>query len=297
MTRKDVNEFFTKALDSPDFRRAFVQVAEEKATRPVRPCRCVVLEIPEMAQPNEFAHIAPGTVTAFISREDEPLLDKLTETIQANDSKKFKLVSHQIKKMAAKFSRSIAGARIHAKSRLRVIPSFAEISYANKTLTSYVHLDDLLRVHVHAFPYNGGYLDRSKFSMVEYYRAGTDSPLTCTLLIRRPKLSEIEREALRLVPGDSSANNIAAGLVAPVTPALIAFVAVATEAAARFIYNEFVNWYVCILYGGKDILAAIPDAVLESKNFQNKLKSLPPEVTAAELLRLRADILLQPPSN
>jgi hypothetical protein len=100
-----------------------------------------------------------------------------------------------------------------------------------------------------------------------------------------------------LVPGDSSANNIAAGLVAPVTPALIAFVAVATEAAARFIYNEFVNWYVCILYGGKDILAAIPDAVLESKNFQNKLKSLPPEVTAAELLRLRADILLQPPSN
>lgn len=297
MSRKNLNEFLTKALDSPDFRRAFVQVAEEKATRPVRPCRCVVLEIPEMAQTNEFAHIAPGTVTAFISREGEPLLDKLTETIQANDSKKFKLVSDQIKKMAAEFSRSIAGARIYAKSRLRVIPSFAEISYANKTLTSYVHLDDLLRVHVHAFPYNGGYLDRSKFSMVEYYRAGTDSPLTCALLIRRPKLSEIEREALRLVPGDSSANNIAAGLVAPVTPALIAFVAVAAEAAARFIYNEFVNWYVCILFGGKDILAAIPDAVLESKNFQNKLKSLPPEVTAAELLRLRADILLQPPSN
>lgn len=297
MTRKDVNEFLTKALDSPDFRRAFVQVAEEKATRPVRPCRCVVLEIPEMAQTDEFAHIAPGTVTAFISREGEPLLDKLTETIQANHSKKFKLVSDQIKKMAAEFSRSITGARTNAKSRLRVIPSFAEISYANKTLTSYVHLDDLLRVHVHAFPYNGGYLDRSKFSMVEYYRADTDSPLTCALLIRRPKLSEIEREALRLVPGDSSANNIAAGLVAPVTPALIAFVAVAAEAAARFIYNEFVNWYVCILYGGKDILAAIPDAVLESKNFQNKLKSLPPEVTAAELLRLRADILLQPPSN
>jgi hypothetical protein len=72
MTRKDVNEFLTKALDSPDFRRAFVQVSEEKATRPVRPCRCVVLAIPEMAQPDEFAHIAPGTVTAFVARE-EPL--------------------------------------------------------------------------------------------------------------------------------------------------------------------------------------------------------------------------------
>lgn len=297
MTRKDVNEFLTKALDSPDFRRAFVQVSEEKATRPVRSCRCVVLEIPEMAQTDEFAHIAPGTVTAFVAREGESLLRKLTETIQANDSKKFKLVTDQIKKMAAEFSRKIAGAGIYAKSRPRAIPSFAEISYANKTLTSYVHVDNVLRVHVHAFPYNGGYLDRSKFSMVEYYRAGTDTPLTCVLLIRRPKLSEIEREALRLVPSDSSANNIAAAAVAPVTPALVAFVAVAAEAAARWLYNEFVNWYVCILYGGKDILASIPDAVLESEDFQNKLKSLPPEVTAAELLRLRADILLQPPSN
>ena len=44
---------------------------------------------------------------------------------------------------------------------------------------------------------------------------------------------------------------------------------VAAEAAARFIYNEFVNWYVCILYGGKDILASIPDAVLEGEDFQN----------------------------
>ena len=297
MTRKDLNEFLTKALDSPDFRRAFVQISEEKATRPVRPCRCVVLEIPEMAPTDKFAHIAPGTVTAFAAREDEPLVGRLIETVQANNSKKFKLVTDQIKKMAAEVSRKIAEAATDPRSRPRAIPSFAEISYASKTLTSYVHLDDVLRVHVHAFPYNGGYLDRSKFSMVEYYRAGMDTPLTCILLIRRPKLSEIEREALRLVPSDSSANNIAAAAVAPVTPALVAFVAVAAEAAARWLYNEFVNWYVCILYGGKDILAAIPDAVLESKDFQKKLKSLPPEVTAAELLRLRADLLLQPPSN
>ena len=297
MTRKELNEFVTKVLDSPDLRRAFLQVSEEKATRPARPCRCVVFEIPEMAETNDFVHIAPGTVTAFIAREGEPLLRKLTETIQANDSKRFKLATDQIKKMAAELSRKIAGARISAKSRPRAIPSLAEISYANKSLTSYLHLDNILRVHVHAFPYNGGYLDRSKFSLVEYYRAGTDTPLTCVLLIRRPKLSEIEREALRLVPSDSSANNIAAAAVAPATPALLAITVVLTEAAARWVYNEFVNWYVCILYGGKDILAAIPDAVLESKDFQNKLKSLPPEVTAAELLRLRADILLQASSK
>jgi hypothetical protein len=296
MSRKDVNELLTKALDSPEFRRAFVQVSEEKATRPVRPCRCVVLEIPEMAQTDDFAHIAPGTVTAFVAQEGEPLLRKITDTIQANDSKKFNVVTDQIKKMAAEFSRKIVRAKTSAKSQRRAIPSIAEISYANKTLVSHVHVDDVLRVHVHAFPYNGGYLDRSKFSMVEYYRAGSDTPLTCVLLIRKPKLSEIEREALRLVPSDASANNIAASVVAPHTEALLAFIVIAAEAAARWVYNEFVNWFVNFLHG-TTALASIPDAVLEGEDFQNKLKSLPPEVTATELLRLRTDLLLQKPSK
>src|SRR5205823_1441599 len=135
----------------------------------------------------------------------------------ANGSKEFNLVTDQIKKMAAEVSRKIAGAGIYDESQPQAIPSVAEISYANKTLVSHVHVDDVLRVHVHAFPYNGGYLDRNKFSMIEYYRAGSDTPLICVLLIRQPKLGEIEREALRLVPSDSSANNIAADPVAPCT--------------------------------------------------------------------------------
>src|SRR5262249_133586 len=106
--------------------------------------------------------------------------------------------------------------------------------------------------------------------------------------------SEIEREALRLVPSDSSANNIAASVVAPHTEALLAFIVIAAEAAAQWLYNEFVNWFVNFLHG-TTALASIPDAVLEGEDFQNKLKSLPPEVTAAELLRLRTDILLQEP--
>jgi hypothetical protein len=295
MSRKDLNEFLIKALDSPEFRRAFVQVSQEKATRPVRPCRCVLVEIPEAAQADDFAHIAPGTVTAFVARVGEPLLATLSKAIQANDNKEFNGVSDQIKKMATEFSLKIAGAGIYDESQPGAIPSIAEIGYANKTLVSHVHVDDILRVHVHAFPYNGGYLNRNQFSMVEYYRAGSDTPLICVLVIRQPKLSEIEREALRLVPSDSSANNIALDPAAPCTPALLAILVVTAEAAARWLYNEFVNWYVCIINGGKDILASIPDVVLQGEDFQNKLKSLPPEVTAAELLRLRTEILLHTP--
>jgi hypothetical protein len=289
MSRKNLNEFLTESLDSPVFRRAFVQISLEKATRPVRTCRCVVVEIPEMAQTDDFADITPGTVTAFVAREGEPLLRNLTETIEANDSKEFNSATNQIKQMVAEVSRRIAGAGIYAESQPQALPSFAEISYANKTLIGHVYVDDVLRVNANAFPYNGGYLDRNKFSMIEYYRAASDTPLICVLLIRQPKLSEIEREALRLVPSGSSANNIAALVAEPFTPAVIAIL---VAAAAEWVYNEIVNLFVAFLHG-TTVLASIPDAVLEGEDFQNKLKSLPPEVTAAELVRLRTDILLQ----
>jgi hypothetical protein len=295
MSRKDVNEFVAKIWESPEFRRAFLRVSDEKATRPVRPCRCVVLEIPDMAQSEGFSYLAPGTVSAFVAREGDPLLIKMIETVQANDNKGFDSITDQIKTMAAEFSRRIAGAGDYVESQPRPIPSITEISYANKTLVSDVHVDEVLRVHVHSFPYNGGYLDRSKFSMVEYYRAGSGTPLMCVLLIRQPTLGEIEKEALRLVPSDFSANNIAAEVMP--TTALIVIVEAAVEAALRFIFNEFVNWYMCILEGGKTAIASIPDSVLAREDIRNKIKSLPPEVTATELLRLRTEILLQLPSK
>lgn len=294
ISRKNLNEFLTQSLDSPEFRRAFVQVSEETATRPVRACRCVVVAIPETAKTDDFAHLTPGTVTAFVAEEGEPLLRKLTETIEANNSEEFSSAIDQIKQMEAKVFSKITASLIYPESKPRALPSFAEISYANKTLISHIHVDEVLRVHVHPFVYNGGYLDRNRFSMVEYYQAGRDTPLTCLLIVRQPKLSEIEREALRLVPSDSSANNIAPSLIAPVTPVLLQVLLAATPVAAQFVYNEIVNFIVFLLHGTA-ALASIPDAVLEGEDFQNMVKSLPPEVTAAELLRLRTDILLQKP--
>jgi hypothetical protein len=122
--------------------------------------------------------------------------------------------------------------------------------------------------------------------MIEYYREASDTPLTCVLLIRQPQLSDIEKEALRLVPS-GSANNVARSPCEPITPALLLVVAIATPYAAQWLVNEFVNWLM-----GDIALASIPDQVLQSPEFKERVKSLPPEVTAAELLRLRTDILL-----
>jgi hypothetical protein len=196
--------------------------------------------------------------------------------------------------MQAKAFSKIAASLVYPETTSRALPSFAEISYANKTLISYVHVDEMLRAKAYPFVYNGGHLDRNRFAMTEYYQSGHDTPLTCMLIIRRPKLSEIEREALRLVPSESSANNIAPSLVAPLTPTLMEFLVAVTPVAAEFVYNEIVNFIHLLLFGSV-ALASIPDAVLEAEGFRDKLKSLPPEATAAELLRLRMDMLLQRP--
>ena len=304
MSRRRVNELLNEALDSPDFRRAFLQVAQEKATRPVRPGRCVVVEIPEAAKNQEFELLTPGTVTAFIGREGEPLLDDLTRAITDGNSAAFNHAAGQIQQMMAELSREIAGthsgpasrARTGSSSPRQAYPSIAEIAYANKALISHVYAGEVLRVNMYSFVYNGGHLDPKAFSLNDYHLPDSRTALACVLVVRRPKLSDIEREALRLVPSGASANNIGAALVEPVTPALVAFVAAATEAAARFVYNEFVNWFVGILHGGTTTaLASIPDAVLHSEEFQTILRSLPPEVTAAELVRLRTEMLLQTP--
>ena len=148
---------------------------------------------------------------------------------------------------------------------------------------------------MHAFPYNGGYLDRKQFSMIEYCRAGTDTPLTCVLLIRQPKLSEIEREALRLVPSDSSANNIAPRRWRLLRRHYWRLSQLRPRPRPGWLYNEFVNCTLPFSTAVTTLSPRFQTRCSKVKTSKDKLKSLPPEVTAAELLRLRADILLQTP--
>lgn len=288
MSRQSLNELLLQSMDSPEFRHALVQLSEEKATRPIRNCSCVVVETPETADPHDFPHLTPGTVTAFVAQEGEPLLTKLTDTIKANNSKECDSTLEEINKMQEEFFRKIAASYPEIPSRTS--QSFADISYANKTLVSFVQVDEMARVAVHPFVYNGGHLDGNRFAMSEYYKSGHNTPLTCVLIVRRPKLSEIEREALRLVPSDSSANNIGSSVAQPITPALRDFVVAMTPYAAKFVYDWAVYFLHILLYGGG--ITSISDEILESKAFRDRLKSLPPEATAAELLRLRIEALL-----
>ena len=288
MSRRRVDALVAEALDSPRFRRAYLRFSREKATRPVRSCRCTVLEVPDSATDRDFALLTPGTVSAFVAREGEPLLDDLVAALAAHDGAAFDRITARVRRTVAELPRGAPATGPY--------PTIAELTYAGKPLVSLLHAGDVLQVTPHAFVHNGGHLDPASFAVHEYHPPDSRTPLACVLVVRRPVLGEIEREALRLVPGDATANNLGAAPVGPVTPALVAFVAMAAEAAARFVHDEFVNWFVAFLHGGTTTaLASLPDAVLRGDEFQEVLRTLPPEVTAAELVRLRTDMLLDTP--
>jgi len=293
MSRKQLDQFLFNAFSSRELTRALVQVSNETMTRPVRPCRCVVAEVPETAKDDEFAGLTPGTVTAFVAEEGEPVLGRLKKAVREHNSKEFGAASEQIKLMEANVARQISTAMIYPASEPRRAPAFAQINYSGKTLISHIYVDETLRVNAHAFTYNGGHLDKNNFSMLEYYRADSDTPLSCLLVIRRPRLGEIEREALRLVPSELSANNISPSALR-ITPVAVAALVWVGEAVAAGVVGWAVGKALDRLFG-LAALAALPDEVLESEDFRRKLNSLPPEATAAELLRLRTDILLRRP--
>jgi hypothetical protein len=285
MSHNDFHKLLAESLDSADFRRAFVAVSQETETRPVRPCRCLVVEIPDFAQADDFADITPGTATAFVAREGEPLLNKLTETIQSNNSKAFNLVTGEIKRLETDALGTVEASA--NPSGLHAVPGFAAITYAGKQLIGHLHVDESLRVNVHPFIFNGGSLDRTGFSVTEYYRPEDATPLSCVIVVRQPQLSSIEKEALRLVPSGSP-NNVAVSLVAPFTPAVLQAIAAQTPYAAQWVKNQILHWLF-----GTVAINQLPDLVLESAEFMAKVKSLPPDASAAELLRLRTDILLR----
>lgn len=292
MSREQVTSALTQSLNSGAVQSVFLRFSDENGRRPVRPSRCLVAEITDVT--GGFSHIAPGTVTVFVAKESEPLLGRLITAIDCVDSKAFNVATTEIKQMEADIARAIQvamGGPISPRPSATPIPSFAQINYADKTLISHIYVDEVLRVNAHVFPYNGGNLDPTRFSMLEYNQGDFSTPLSCIFVIRKPQLSDIEKEALALVPSNHSANNIGSSALF-FTPILVWIAEAAAAAAVGWVVGKVLDWLF-----GVTALASIPDEVLKSDDFQRKVRSLPPEVTAAELLRLRMDILLQGPAN
>jgi hypothetical protein len=286
MTRQSVSRYLGRSLESPEIRRAMLRLAEELTRRPVRAGRTTVIELGENAE--GFNDVAPGTVTAFVAREGEPTLGRLTAAAKAGNAKDFAAAAAEVRQLEDTFFRRVSRASIHGDSGEAAIPSFAEIGYAGKTLIDHIYADDTLRVNVHVFPYNGGQLDRNRFTLVEHYQADCDTPLTALLVVHKPRLSAIENEALALVPPVGSANNIGVSALRAFTPVLVWVGEAAAAAAVGWVVGKVLDWAF-----GFTAISALPDDVLQSDDFQRKLKTLPPEATAAELVRLRTELLLR----
>lgn len=283
-----------RVLTDPRFSDFILDVEQEVGDRPARASSCTVVEIPSdltEEQHGSLARIPEGTVTAFVAARDEPVLNDLVQATSERDGEQFSSALRRL----AKSDDHVANKIVHSIARARTdrstldpgdLPTLAEIRYEAKSLARHIFVNADMPIRLQLFPYTGGQLIPSSFSLVEHYRSDRDVQLQCVLLIRPPQLTETERQALRLVPAGSSTINIGADGLAVMPAAVTAWIAEAAGAAV-------VGWVVSkVLDWAFGFQAELADRTFQRDSLDERLRSLPPEATARELLEARRQLLL-----
>lgn len=288
MTREELEQFISKSLPGETAAKLLIRLEQETARRPVRTSRCAVYELPHDSETGSFRALAPGTVTAFIGRDGDPVLQGLAEALKDGNAHAVDARTDEVKQTENTFIRRISSQMIQPARRPAAIPSLGAISYLGKSLITHVPVNADMPINVQVFPYNGGALDKEGFTLLDYY-ADREPPLRCVAAIRAPVLSTIEKEALRLVPQERSINNIATGPVAlcPMLVNIIVLEQVLAAIVVGWVVERVLDWLF-----GFQALASIPDSVLQGGDLEARLKQLPPDASAAELVALRSDLLL-----
>jgi hypothetical protein len=88
--------------------------------------------------------------------------------------------------------------------RLSEIPVLTEIRYAGRRLAQGMFVPEDVDVSLAPAVYSGGPLDHSEFQVVDYLKPGGDFRQRAVILVNKPRLSDIEKAILELVPQDQS---------------------------------------------------------------------------------------------
>jgi hypothetical protein len=302
----------TKGLDRPGLAsRVLVELEREVGLRPIRTSRCMVVEIPsDVSEDEAFALIPEGAAVAVLGVEADPLVEEIQEAVRQGDSSGLKRVATELDKIGDDFDQKIARAvaagadqpeKLELDFRARDLPTLTDIRYKDKTLVNFFAVTEDFRVNFQLFAYNGGFLDHEAFSLIEHYKSDSDPRLTCILILRPPQLSELEAQALELVPPELSEGNISSSLIA-IIPAVVAFV---TAVAARKVVQKVaeaalvaaVAW--AVEKGLNKLIGNAPrlERIITAESAREALDELPPGASARQLLETRRQLVLLGPEG
>jgi hypothetical protein len=260
-------------LPIPESIELLTGIACEKARRPVRFRKLAAQTyVPSSVFPEK--QLAPaGTVTVFLARPGSGLF----KTIGAAASKPG---DGEDRRAAALVLRQFYDRKPkpleEAAALVRRQPIIAELRYGGATLVENLFVPEDLEVTVVNLPYNGGRIAPEGFTLAEYYLEDEVPSLDILVLKSEPPLSAAEKAALKAVPEDMLAINVANGPGEGACDILLLTAAVAVEVV--------VEWATFTL------VKAFDDHSMDHIN-PGAIKELGPVGTARALVNLRREIL------
>jgi len=250
----------------------------EMEKRPIRVKKIEVLTYKSGADPQSNLSF-PGTATVFVARKGTKGLDQVRAAVEAGEEG----VKTLRAAMEKQFNRVTNLTPEEYAAQIPKEPVFAGLRYGGSVLTSGIFLPKGLDLHYIVFPYNGGRLAAGGFSLAEHYKEGSKAELEALVVKTEPPLTPAERAALKLVPSDQLARNVA-----------IFDDCHTTWWAAAFFFGPLVV-ATAVATGAYVTLTAAAAALVGLAKEQHltdaKIQALGPAATARALLGLRRQAL------
>jgi hypothetical protein len=179
------------------------------------------------------------------------------------------------------------------ESSLRLMadePVFADVYYGGAPLNRGLFLPKGVELAVTILPYNGGRLTSDGFSLVEFYKEGSNEGLEGLVVRSDPPLTAAERAALRQVPAGERGRNVGPALPSCRTTwwaVGVVAATLATAAALQVAAAAGVTWTGAIAITGGMLRSGREPEHLDPQ----EIAQLGPAASARRLLALRRDAI------
>jgi hypothetical protein len=231
--------------------------------RPVDFSRPLVLEIDDEHHDVPMRLAQPGTIALLVARkEGDPELRRIVDAIRDGDLRRADRVYTETLR---DFGRSLLDPKHDVKS-IDDIPVFSSFRYGRKTLRRGMCTTSGLQVARSLALYDGARLDPGEFQVVHHRKQGNKERVRSVVVVRKPRLTKLERTIIEKVPAESTEINFGEDVGM--------FVGVIVGAVAEEFAERAVNYTAQVLGIDKEIQAgqqAVANAKAEINDFVHEV--------------------------
>jgi hypothetical protein len=174
-----------------------VNLADVLSARPIEHGRPIVLEISERHHDVPMRFAQPGTIAMLVAGpRGETELNRIVEAVRSENLEEVERLHREI---VRHFGRSLLDPSHDVRSP-EDIPVFTTFRYGRKTLRRGMCTSTGLIVARSLALYDGAHLNHADFDVVHHRRSDADGRVTAVVVIRRPRLTDLERKMIAKIP-------------------------------------------------------------------------------------------------